>query len=209
MNTNLFHRTFPFTELFQKQTANLEEAVKQLESALHDGSAIPAKCERISALVAEGDATSRQIERELALTFIQPLDREDIRELNRALRRTIQAVGGVSSRLSLCECPGIPKGAAAHTACLAQMVAELAPLLEIVVRKKDGAVNCEKVRKRKQEADAFLLDGLREVYESTAGGVPNLLEAMKWGQVFDRLEQTAASLEHTVNVIEGIILKKP
>lgn len=209
MNTNLFHRTFPFTELFQKQTANLEEAVKQLESALHDGSAIPAKCERISALAAAGDATSRQIERELALTFIQPIDREDIRELNRALRRTLQAVGGVASRLGICGFRETHQAAAAQAACLAQMVAELPSLLEVVVRKKDGAANCERVRKFKQEADAFILVGVAEIYESASTGADSLLNAMKWSQIFDRLEVTASCLEQTVNVIEGIILKKP
>lgn len=207
MNTNLFHRTFPFTELFQKQAGNLGEAVKQLELLLRDLAAMPAACERISAVVAEGDATSRQIERELALTLIQPLDREDIRELSRALQRALRAVGAASSRISICGFSETRRGAAAQAACLAQMVAELPPLLEVVVRKKDGGANCERVRKLKQEADAFLLDGLREVYESAASAA-RPLDAVKWGQVFDRLEASAAGLEHVFNVIEGIILKK-
>jgi len=64
------------------------------------------------------------------------------------------------------------------------------------------------VRKLKKQADMFLLVGLGEIYESAVGGVENLLEVLKWSQIYDRLEVVASCIEHTVNVIEGIILKK-
>jgi uncharacterized protein Yka (UPF0111/DUF47 family) len=88
------------------------------------------------------------------------------------------------------------------------MAGEIAPLLEVVVRTGNGATNRDRVRKLKKEADTFLLVGLGEIYESAGGGVDNLLAALKWSQIYDRLEETASCLEHTVNVIEGIILKK-
>jgi len=208
MNTNLFDDAFPFTGLFHRQADTLGAAVKQLESILRDLTAVPDKCVRISALVSEGDATCRELERELSLTFIQPLDREDIRELSRAFQRTLQAVGAVSSRLGLYGFREIQKGAAAQAACLAEMANEIAPLLEIVVRTGTGAANFERVRKFKKEADSFVLVGLGEIYESAGGGVEDLLAALKWSQIYDRLEETASCLEHIVNVIEGIILKK-
>ena len=208
MNTNLFDNAFPFTGLFHRQAHTLGAAVKQLESILRDLTAVPDKCVRISALVLEGDNTCRELERELSLTFIQPLDREDIRELSRAFQRTLQAVGAVSSRLGLYGFREIQKGAAAQAACLAEMADEIAPLLEVVVRTGTGAANCERVRKLKREADSFVLVGLGEIYESAGGGVEDLLAALKWSQIYDRLEETASCLEHTVNVIEGIILKK-
>ena len=46
------------------------------------------------------------------------------------------------------------------------------------------------------------------MYESFDGGVEDLMAVLKWSQIYDRLEETASCLEHTVNVIEGIILKK-
>ena len=208
MNTNLFDDAFPFTGLFHRQADTLGAAVKQLESILRDLTAVPDKCVRISALVSEGDHTCRELERELSLTFIQPMDRQDIRELNRAFQRTLQTVGAVSSRLGLYGFREIQKGAAAQAACLAEMADEIAPLLGIVVRTGTGAANFERVRKFKKEADSFVLVGLGEIYESAGGGVEDLMAALKWSQIYDRLEETASCLEDTVNVIEGIILKK-
>jgi len=208
MKTNLFDDAFPFSGLCHRQANTLAEAVKQLESILHDFTAVSDKCGRISVLVSEGDMTCREIERELSLTFIEPLNREDIRELNRAFQRTLQAIGAVSSRIGLYGFREIQKGAAGQAACLAEMATEIAPLLEVVVRKGTGAASCERVRKLKREADTFLLVGLGEIYESAGGGVENLLEALKWSQIYDRLEEAASRLEHTVSVIEGIILKK-
>ena len=207
MKTNLFDDSFPFTGLFHKQAETLEEAVKLLESVLHDFTAVSDKCGRISVLVSAGDTTCRQIERELSLTFIEPLNREDIRELTRAFQRTFHAVGAVSSRIGLYGFREIQKGAAAQAACLTEMSAEIKPLLEIIVRRRSGTANCERVRKVKSEADMFLLVGLGELYESAGASVGNLLEILKWSKIYDRLEETASCMEHTVNVIEGIILK--
>lgn len=208
MNTNLFDDAFPFRGLFRRQGNTLAEAVKQLECILREFTAVLDKCGRMSTLVSEGDTTCRDIERELSLTFMQSLDREDIRELNRAFARTLQAVGAVSSRIGLYGFREIQKGAADHAACLVEISTEIAPLLEVIVREGNGVTNCERVRKLKQQADMFLLVGLGELYESASGGAENLLEVLKWSQIYDRLEEAASCLEHTVNVIEGIILKK-
>ena len=208
MNTNLFDHAFPFTGLFQRQAAILEAAVKQLAEILHTFTAVPDKCVRIGALVADGSIMARKIERELSLTFIHPLNREDIRELSRAFERTLRAVGAVSSRLGLYGFRDLQQGAGSHAAGLAEMATEIAPLLKVIVRKGNGAASSDRVRKLKQEADLFLLVGLGELYESAGGSGAKLLETMKWSQVYDRLEETATCLEHTVNVIEGIIQKK-
>jgi uncharacterized protein len=208
MNTNLFDYAFPFTGLFRRQAQTLQSAARQLQEVLRDLIAVPDKCVRISALVSEGDATCREIERELSLTFIEPLNRQDIRELNLAFQRTFQAVGAVSSRVGLYGFREIQKGAGAQSACLAEMAGEIDPLLEVVVRAGDGAANRERVRRLKKEADTFLLVGLGEIYESAGSSMENLLEALKWSQIYDRLEEAASCLEHTASVIEGIILKK-
>ena len=162
----------------------------------------------ISDLVAEGELRCREIERELSLTFIQPFDREDIRELNRGFRRSFQAVGAVSSRIGLYGFGSAQEGAAALSACQAEMSAEITPLLTMIVREGSSAEACERVRKLKREGDMFLLVGLGELYESAGSGLQSLLEAMKWSQIYDRLEEVGCCLEQVINVIEGIILKK-
>ena len=208
MNTNLFNNAFPFFRLFQKQAGNLGDTVKKLDGLFHDFKAVPDQCGHINALVAAGDMTCREIERELSLTFIESINREDIRDLNRAFERAFQAVRVVSSRIGLYGFHSIEKGAGELTVCLAEMAAEIGPLLEFVVRKGNGAANCERVRKLKEEAGMFLLVGLGAIYESAGGSIDHLLEAMKWSQIYDRLEDAVSCLEHTANVIESMILKK-
>jgi len=205
---NLFNNAFPFFRLFQKQAGTLGDVVKKLDGLFHDFKAVPDQCKQIDALVAAGDMTCREIERELSLTFIESLDREDIRDLNRAFERTFQAVHVVSSRIGLYGLRGPEKGTGELAVCLAEMSAEIGPLLEFVVRNGNGAANRERIRKLKEEAGMFLLVGLGAVYESAGGSLDHLLEAMKWSQIYDRLEDTVSCLEHTANVIERMILKK-
>jgi len=207
MNTSLFHHDYPFTGLFRQQAGTLDQTVRQLEAIFRDFTALLGHCERIAHLVSEGDSRCRQVERELSLTLIQTVDREDVRELNRACERAFRALGAVSSRLGLYGLRTGQKGAEAHTSCLTQMAAELTPLIEIIARRGRSAPGCARVRALKREADTFLLVGLGEVYESAGTSPESLLEAMKWSQIYDRLETAASCLEQTVNVIEGIILK--
>lgn len=208
MNTNLFNNAFSFFGLFQKQAGILGDTVKKLDGLFHGFPVVPDQCRNIDVLVAAGDMTCREIERELSLTFIESLDREDIRDLNRAFERTFQAVRAVSSRIGLYGLCGTEKGAGELASCLAEMAAEIGPLLEIVVRKGNGAANLERIRKLREEAGMFLLVGLGAVYETAGGNVTHLLEAMKWSQIYDRLEDAVSCLEHTANVIERMILKK-
>ena len=208
MNTNLFNNAFPFFRLFQKQAGTLGDAVKKLDGLFHDFKNVPDQCRHIDALVAAGDLTCREIERELSLTFIESIDREDIRDLNRAFEQTFQAVRAVSRRIGLYGFHSIEEGAGELAFCMAEMAAEIGPLLEIVVRKGNGAGNRERLRKLKEEAGMFLLVGLGAVYESAGDSVDHLLEAMKWSQIYDRLENAVSCLEHTANVIERMILKK-
>jgi len=208
MNINLFGYDFPFNGLFHKQADTLQAAIKQLQEVLRDHQSVSDQCAHINTLVAQGDTTCRDVERELALTFIEPLNRQDISELNRAFQRTFQAISAVSSRIGLYGFREMEEAAGAHAACLVEMAGQITPLLEVVVHAGDGAANREQVRRLKKEADSFVLVGLGEIYESAASSAERLLEAMKWSQIYDRLEQAAVCLEHTVNVIEGIILKK-
>ncbi|MFH0879191.1 MAG: DUF47 domain-containing protein, partial [Lentisphaerota bacterium] len=119
MNTNLFNNACPFFRLFQKQAGTLGDAAKKLDGLFRDFKAVPDQCRRIGDLVAAGDMTCREIERELSLTFIESLDREDIRDLNRAFERTFQAVRAVSSRIGLYGFGSIEKGAGELAFCLA------------------------------------------------------------------------------------------
>jgi uncharacterized protein Yka (UPF0111/DUF47 family) len=208
MNTNFFNNAFPFFRLFQKQAGTLGDAAKKLDGLFHDFQAVPDQCKQIDVLAAAGDITCREIERELSLTFIESLDREDIRDLNRAFEQSFQAIRAVSRRIGLYGFHSIEKGAGELAFCLAEMAAEIGPLLEIVVRKGNGAVNRERIRKLKEEAGMFLLVGLGEVYESAGSSVDHLLETIKWSQIYDRLEDAVSCLEHTANVIERMILKK-
>ena len=208
MNMNLFNNAFPFFRLFQKQAGTLGDAAKKLDGLFRDFKAVPDQCKYIDTLAATGDMTCREIERELSLTFIESLDREDIRDLNRAFEQTFQAVRAVSSRIGLYGFNRVEKGAGDLTLCLSEMAAEIGPMLEIVVRKGNGAANRERIRKLREDVGMFLLVGLGEVYEADNSSTGRLLETIKWTQIYDRLEDTVSCLEHIANVIGRMILRK-
>ncbi len=208
MNMSLFSDAFPFFRLFREQADNLRGTVKKLDELFGDFTDVLARCREIDERAAAGDRVCREIERELSLTFIESVDREDIRDLNRAFEQTFLSVRAVSSRMGLYGFSRIEKGADDLASCLSEMASELGPLVELVVRKGAGAAGRERIRKLREEAGMFLLVGLGAVYESAGAEPARLLDAIKWGQVYDRLEEVANCLERVAHIIERMILKK-
>ncbi len=208
MNTSLFSDTYPFFGLFRRQAGALGEAARELAGLFEGLQDVSARCRRVEERAADGLAAARAVERELALALAESPDREDIRDLNRAFELAFQALRAVSSRTGLYGVCSPEKGAAELGVCLAEMAAEIGPLLECVVRQGSGAERRERVRGLRAEAGMFLLVGLGAVYESAAGQPDHLLEVMKWSQIYDRLEEAVACLERAANVIERMILKK-
>ncbi len=208
MNMSLFSNAFSFFRLFREQAGNLHGAVKKLDELFGDFSDVLVRCREIDDLTAAGDRVCREIERELSLTFIESVDREDIRDLNRAFEQTFLAVRAVSSRAGLYGFSRIEKGADDLVSCLSEMASGLGPLLDLVVRKGDGASGRERIRKLREEAGMFLLVGLGAVYESAGAEPARLLDAIKWGQIYDRLEEVANCLERVTHIIERMIQKK-
>ena len=78
MSISFFPKIVKFFDLFEKQSGTLKDAAVVLDSIFQDFNEVTSKCDRINKLETRGDSLSREISTELALTFITPLDREDI-----------------------------------------------------------------------------------------------------------------------------------
>ncbi len=208
MAFNLLGKDFAFSDLFQAQYARLSEAVSLLCDAFEDKPAVAEALKRIQGIEAEARRESREITRQLSLTLIRPIERDDIHDLNQAFERAITAVKAVSTRFGLYRVRSMPGSAKEVAECVSEIVVEIGTMMRKLSTRHPIGASAERVDQIVDEADAFLLVGLGEVYEMRLTGPETVLDIVKWGQMYDRLEEAVDRVEDVANVIEGMVLKK-
>ncbi|MEE9912981.1 MAG: DUF47 family protein [Deltaproteobacteria bacterium] len=207
MSISFFPRVVKFFDLFEKQSGIVHEAAVVLDSIFCDFSDVPAKCERINKLEAEGDMLSREISTELAMTFITPLDREDIHAINMAGEDVLNVIKAISSRIGLYRFKTLERAAIELVENLRMIAAETEKMIGKLGGKKPVDDHSRTVHKIKNESELQLLVALGELYESAPESPDRLLYVMMWTQIYDRIEQALDKAEVLANIIEGVSIK--
>ncbi|MCY3018436.1 MAG: DUF47 family protein [Planctomycetota bacterium] len=207
MSFSLFPKTVEFYELFRQQNKKLVEAATVLDQIFSEFSGVPAKCKRINAVEAEGNPLSRDIAKQLSLTFITPIDREDIQAINLAQEDVINLIKAISTRIGLYGFQSVGDAARHLVGNLKAMIVNVGAMLEQMIAKKDVDELSQKVKQLKLESESLLLVALGEIYERKIGGADEVMDIFKWSQIYDRIEEAINRTEHLANVVEGICIK--
>lgn len=204
---SLFSPAFEFRALFARHCAIFGEAVTLLQSVCADYAEASAKCQRIQALAVEGNANTHEIDRQLSLTLIKPLDRQGICDLNRAFEEALKAVKAVAVRIRLYGLKE-PRSAAKDLASILREIAdEIERLLSQLETKGTGEESRANIRRLRHEADMLLLVAMGELYEAGPIDPAQLLDLIKWAQLFDRIEEAIDRAGTIAEVVENILLR--
>jgi len=207
MALNFFPKVVKFFTLFKQQNDNVVDTVNVLYELFDDYNNIAEKCSKIIKNEYEGNAISKDIARQLFLTFITPIDREDIHAINMAQENTLNSIKAISTRIGFYRFKLIAPGATDLIHKLKLMIESISLMLDLLSKRKEVEEQAEKVRVLKMEADMLLLLLLGETYERPTENTTDLLEIIKWSHIYDRIEEAIANAEVLANVIEGITLK--
>jgi len=207
MALNFFPKVPKFFKLFGQQNDIVVDTVKVLNDIFEDYTQIAEKCNKIVRNEYAGNEVSKEIAKQLSLTFITPIDREDIHAINMAQENLLNSMRAISTRIGLYHFNQISPGTKDLILKLKLMIGSISLMLEQLGKKKEVEEHAEKVREIKVEADMLLLVLLGENYERPVDQPGSLLEIIKWSHIYDRIEVAIANAEELANVIEGISLK--
>jgi uncharacterized protein len=204
---SFFPKIVRFFELFKEQNDILVETSKILTELFDDYTNVSVKCSKIVKNEYAGNDISKEIAKQLSLTFITPLDREDIHAINMAQENLLNAMRAISARIGLYNFDHVTPGAKELVRKLNLMINSISLMLVELSKRKEVEKHAEIVKELKIEADMLLLLSLGENYESPNENTRDLLEIIKWSHIFDRIEEALANAEVLANTIEGISLK--
>jgi uncharacterized protein len=206
---NFIPRDERFFEMFNRSAANNLEAATRLVELLDSCDDIDRKARRLKDIEHAGDEITHELFSALARTFVTPLDREDIGNLAASLDDVVDWIEETARRIRLYKIPEATPLARQFGKIILEQCEQIAIAVPYLEARKFG-VELEKtaaeVHRLENEADDLLADAVASLYDGVTE-VPQLIDAIRWGDVYQLLEDATDRAEHVAVVLQNIGLK--
>jgi uncharacterized protein Yka (UPF0111/DUF47 family) len=144
--------------------------------------------------------------RRLNDTFVTPImfDRQDIFDLADILDDVVDFTRAAVDRTFFYRVERVPEAMLRMTAILVQATASLAEACgQLEHLRGAGTEFVHTVNDLENQADSILKEGLAELFRNET----NVVEIIKWKEIYDYVEQAVDHCEDTVNLIEAALVK--
>jgi predicted phosphate transport protein (TIGR00153 family) len=200
---SLFPREEDFFVLFRKQAALVREGCALLHDMMTEFDHLEERAKALKDVEHKADQVTHEIFERLNRTFITPLEREDIHQLASNLDDVLDAAEAIGSRIVLFQV-GKPTPEAVR---LTEILTEAAQQIEKAV---DNLKNMNslmsftvEINRLENEADGIS----RNVTADLFSGRHDVLDVLRWKEIYGRLESAADKCEDVANAIESIVVK--
>lgn len=186
---------------------NIEKAAIKLQNLMNDYSDVEEKVKEIKVLESFGDQVIHDLTRSLHKTFVTPIDREDIMDLAGSLDDVIDAIDEAAQY-----CLQYSIETPTEYACkLASIIVESASKLEqavgLLAMGKSQFNNIlpitVEINRLEHEADRVTGEAMGHLFNNGN----EVVEILKWRDIYNDMEQATDRAEDAANVLEGIVIK--
>jgi len=200
---SLFPKQDDFFVLFKKQGSLVRQGCDLLLDMMENYEDLENKAARLKDVEHQGDLVTHELFERLNRTFITPIEREDIHDLASGLDDVLDAVEAIGTRFVLFRVPS-PTPEAVK---LARIVVQCGNQLEQAVGSLKGFKNLMgftiEINRLENEADTIS----RNVVADLFNGNHELIDVLRWKELYGRLEAATDLSEDVANIIEAIVLK--
>jgi hypothetical protein len=207
MSFSLFPKSPKFFDLFREQNRIIVEAMELLHSMAQEFEKMDVRGQMINRLESEGDVVNREISQQLSTTFITPIDREDIHQLNASQETILNHIQAISNRICVYGLTRMRFPAQRMVSNLRDMVQGIGVMVGMLDRKADVTETVKRLKFLKKECEMLLLSGLGELYDNPDPTPAEVMDIIKWTHVYDRIDKAFNRTWQLAKAIEGIVLK--
>jgi uncharacterized protein len=199
-----------FYEHFQDAASNALEVARLLNEIFTSEEDLERRVHHLHDLEHRGDEITHRVFQALNSTFVTPMDREDIAGLAGELDEFVDMMDEVGMRLWLYKLgePGEPARLLARILFeQAELVASAMPFLAELGKQRHALHNSAlEIHRLENEADEHLHMTLATLYDGVTE-VPQLIDALRWGELYGLLEDATDRGEDIGDRLEAIVAK--
>jgi predicted phosphate transport protein (TIGR00153 family) len=154
----------------------------------------------------QGDAVGHSIYEKLNKTFVTPIDREDIISLYSSLDDMNDLIHSAADLMVTYKVDAILPIAQQLADCIVRCAEEINRALPHLRKRNEIKQITESIialHSLENKADDLLRQGLRELFEQPE----NVLQIIKWRDIFDEMEQATDKAEDVADVLRGLVIK--
>ena len=187
---------------------NAHQAAKLLEMIASDYSLdyLEKEAVKIHDLEREGDQIVKRILSELYVSFITPIDREDIVEITERLDDVLDTINSIAYLLSSLVVKELKKNALVFIDYAVEATAGVLSATKEFAKFKNSKTlhtMIDEVSEIEGKADKLYSESMKELFTAEE----NPIEVIRWKNVYDQLEELLNASESAVDVIGGLVIK--
>ena len=191
-----------FTQ-FAQHAQNALEAAQALDALFNDFTDVEKKVREIHAIEHYGDKLTHEIMKELAETFVTPLDREDIIGLASKIDDVTDVSYDVSELVQLYKVQSIRPMATRQTKALVAAASEMVLMMNKLEKLKDLEPHWIKLHTYENEGHQVFRDAVADLFAKET----NAIEIIKWKDIHSLIEVALDRCEDVANIVETIKIK--
>lgn len=179
-----------------------QDMVSQLETLSE-----PDRSARLAAIKkceSEMDKVEATIIEELQITFIVPLDREDIHTLAIQIDRAMDIINGIALKIGIYDIRTLPNNFKRFADLNVQMARLLREILHMLQSKKEVRELCERLHVLENECDQLYHNSLAELFR----GNHDPITVIKLKELFEMLEACSDTMDYVGKLIRGVKVKQ-
>lgn len=206
MLEKLMPKSDAFFDDFDAQATATVEGARLLQALLDDFTDVPRKISAIKDVEHRGDEVTHRAFARLHQQFITPFDRAEIHRLLGRIDDVLDLADAASERLLRYEIKSIlPEARELGAVIVASTVKmqEAVNALRHIKQPQQILEACREIKRLENQADTILRSAMAKLFKS---GV-DVLEIIKWKEIYDLLESATDRVEDVANVIEGVVLE--
>ncbi len=207
--TRFLPRDERFFEYFREAATNATDVANALVDLLWNYEDVERKVRKIRDLEHRGDEIAHRVFSALNRTFVTPIDREDIQDLTSKLDDFVDYIEEVTRRLWLYRIEEPTEQARLLARIIHEQsvgISEAVGLLEHPSQRQKMLRYTVEINRLENEGDDVLDQTLAGLY-ADAHDVPSLIQCIRWGEIYQLLEDATDRGEDVANALEGIVLK--
>lgn len=201
----LLPRDEKFFELFEKAAEVVFAGAETLQQMLSDFDNAEVYRKKIGDLEHEGDAVIHAVMDKLNRTFVTPFDQEDIRAIASRLDDIIDFTQAAAERLVLYQVkepyPDSVELAGVLVKTVRQVQAAVGMLRDLGQRRSILEV-CIEINRLENAGDKLYREALGRLFCEG-----NVIELLRWKEIFEQIEQAVDQCEDLADVIESVVVK--